>query len=222
MATSKFKLSDSGRRSAFTPIGRNTAEMNVYDAFNTMGNGIDVPGASNFGVPSGIELPKIDMPQLSRATSMTGPISNTTATAYPGSGFDAPGNYDTSKTISNAGAVTGGGTTPPVATNMFAGKDVYTDGVFNAEKALAAGMSPTQISDTQKGNYYQDQMGTSLTDYASAGAAGLGAITGVASYFDNRKMQKKQMKALDTNIKIAKEEQAHRRDFRSGTKSAFA
>lgn len=63
---------------------------------------------------------------------------------------------------------------------------------------------------------------TPWTDYASAASSGLGALTGVASYFDNKKMQKKQMAALDTNIAIAKEEQAHRRDFRSNTKSAFA
>ena len=105
---------------------------------------------------------------------------------------------------------------------MYNGTNIYTDGVFDQQKALSAGMSPTQISDMQKGAYAQDQMGTSFSEYASAGAAGLGAVTGIASYFDNKDMNKKRMEAMDTNIAIAKEEQQHRRDFRSGTKSAFA
>ena len=61
-------------------------------------------------------------------------------------------------------------------------------------------------------------------DYAGAaqlGATGLGAISSVASYFDNKELREKQINALDTNISIAREEQAHRKNFRGKTASAF-
>jgi len=63
---------------------------------------------------------------------------------------------------------------------------------------------------------------TSFGEYAGGIASGLGALTGVASYFDNKEMNKKRMDAMDTNIGIARAEQAHRADFRNSTKSAFA
>lgn len=63
---------------------------------------------------------------------------------------------------------------------------------------------------------------TPWTDYGQLATAGLGAATGVASYFDNKALNQKKMEGLDTNIQIAKAEQAHRKDFRGSTKSAFA
>ena len=82
--------------------------------------------------------------------------------------------------------------------------------------------SMSEYADYAKAQKSMSDMGTSFAEYAGAASAGLGAITGVASYFDNKKMNSKRMDAMDTNIAIAKEEQAHRKDFRGSTKSAFA
>ena len=59
-------------------------------------------------------------------------------------------------------------------------------------------------------------------NYANMGANLLGAGFGVASYFDNKKINKQKSKALDQNMRIAQQNRNDRTNFLEGTKSAFA
>jgi hypothetical protein len=116
--------------------------------------------------------------------------------------FDKAGNViDISQVNPDATGIAGAAGTGTTGTNL----DAYTQSQINANNAYADKLNATPWA-----------------DYLSAGASGVGALMGVASYFDNKKMNDKRMDAMDTNIKIAKEEQQHRRDFRNNTKSAFA
>ena len=66
------------------------------------------------------------------------------------------------------------------------------------------------------------EAGPGALEYGQFGLQGLGALTNVMGYFDNKKTQKLQREGLRTNIANAKQTQANTQEFRGGTKSAFA
>ena len=66
------------------------------------------------------------------------------------------------------------------------------------------------------------EAGPGMLEYGQFGLQGLGALTNVMGYFDNKKTQKLQREGLRTNIANAKQTQANTQEFRGGTKSAFA
>jgi len=102
--------------------------------------------------------------------------------------------------------------------NHFRGSDDF----------FSEGNIPQELTKTQQLQNEKTQSGIdlnssqSMLNYGQLAAAGLGAVGSVASYFDNKKLRSKQIDALDTNIKVAKAEMAHRKEFRGTTRSAFA
>ena len=104
------------------------------------------------------------------------------------------------------------GVTQPITGNQAALDKYYTAqaGNLDAQSALAT----QQATDLAAG--------PSMLEYGQFGLQGLGALTNVAGYFDNKKTQKLQREGLRTNIANAKQTQANTQEFRGGTKSAFA
>jgi len=193
------ELSDEGYSSAFSPMGKRTEGLNFADNTNAYGlsTDINIPTIQTSITPPGANVINPITPSTVFEGAQQRTPSGMTSTNFKDSGFDAPGGYDKKNTFTN---------------NKVGTAATSPDKALTSDEALAL-----------KYKAEADNLNaTPWADYASAASAGLGALTGVASYFDNKDMNKKRMEAMDVNIGIAREEQAHRRDFRNSTKSAFA
>jgi len=79
----------------------------------------------------------------------------------------------------------------------------------------------------KKAEWYEAQTGKlnagpGMGDYISMGADGLGAIVGLANYFDTRSINKVKKQALNQNMAHAAQGRQDKTNFISGTNSAFA
>lgn len=82
---------------------------------------------------------------------------------------------------------------------------------------------PTNPSAEQLTAYtkWNDSQATPWGDYLNLATQGLGALTGVMSYFDGRKNNKLAREAMRTNILHSNQQAAHTAQFHKDVRSAF-
>ncbi len=86
-----------------------------------------------------------------------------------------------------------------------------------------ANMPIEQKLELQKRSAFQQNADTQqLMGYGQLAASGLGAISSVASYFDNKDLREKQIEGLDQQIASSKYAMDRNKKFTSQTQSAFA
>ena len=144
--------------------------------------------------------------------------------------YSLGGDYDT-RTF-NTGSV--GGEAQSSFTPYADNSGMFGTQPYNEQMANYAGVPIDQLpasgttayTDMQKGmdaqNKYMNSQGVDYMGWAGAGADVLGGISQIGSYFNNRDLAKAQIKGINANIDNLKFAQNQRKDFTSGTKSAFA
>ena len=96
--------------------------------------------------------------------------------------------------------------------------------LFDANRNISLDPNVTDYSMKEMADFdaYKNSMGPDYMGYAKMGLGAIDAGLGIASYFDNRKVNKKKMEVMDQNMKHASMARADRTSFLQGTKSAFA
>ena len=173
------------------------------------------------GVTDGISLESLNLntPPTTNAQSyfaQPGTPSYFANQANLGTPMDTqqPANYYNADTVASGVNTTPGVTTTPT---------------IDPKTGLPSVVPGTDLAGKQIGlnNYYQAQAdkinaGPGMGEYISMGADGLGAVVGLANYFDTKSINKVKKQALNQNMAHAAQGRQDKTNFISGTSSAFA